>query len=185
MYLSFEHTRIRAIELFLCAVVLGGCGRVISLDYEPINSSKGQGPVEITPFQYQALEEHRVRPRQVETNPEARTALFLSQDISSFLTEALRKELIRAGYSPTGSSALTVSGTIRRFYIDWKTGTDRLFELSVAYSIRSQEGPLFTWDCSSLQKGPDSFVEDGILIRKATADCMQRFLHAAQDAKVL
>jgi len=27
-------------------------------------------------------------------------------------------------------------------------------------------------------------AEDGILIRKGTADCMHRFIEAAQDAKV-
>jgi len=185
MYVCFPNTRIRAIELFLCAVAIGGCGRVISLDYEPINTVKGEGPVEIAPFQYQAFDEHRVRARQVETNPAARTDLFLSQEISSFLTEALRKELIRAGYSQRESSTLTVSGSISRFYIDWKTGANRVFELNVAYVIRSQEGTLFTWNCSSAQKGPDTLVQDGILIRKATADCMQRFLRAAQEAKVL
>jgi hypothetical protein len=184
MYLC-SHKRIRTIELLLCAVMIGGCGRVISLDYEPINSLQGQGPVEIAPFQYQAFDEHRVRARQVEGNPAARTDLFLSRDISSFFTEALRKELIRAGYSQNESNAVTVSGSISRFYLDWKTGANRLFELRVTYVIRSQERTLFTWDCSSLQKGPETLVQDGILIRKATADCMQRFLHAAQEAKVL
>ena len=63
---------------------------MVSLDYQPSNPLRGQGTVGIAPFRYQASDEHRVRPRQVETNPSAKTDLFLSQEIGVFFSDALR-----------------------------------------------------------------------------------------------
>jgi len=40
------------------------------------------------------------------------------------------------------------------------------------------------WHCTSVQKGPNMLAADGILIRKGTADCMHRFIEAAQDERV-
>jgi hypothetical protein len=83
------------------------------------------------------------------------------------------------------SSDRFVSGTITRFYLDWRSGQDRSFELTADYTIQSSERSLFSWHCSSVQKGPNILPEDGILIRKGTADCMRRFIEAAQDARAL
>lgn len=158
---------------------------MVSLDYQASNPIRGQGTVGIAPFRYQASDEHRVRPRQVETDPSAKTDLFLSQEIGVFFSDALRLELNRSGYTVNDSSDRFVSGTITRFYLDWRSGEDRSFELAVNYTIQSSERVLFSWHCSSIQRGPSMLSEDGILIRKGTADCMRRFIEAAQNAKVL
>lgn len=158
---------------------------MVSLDYQPSNPLRGQGTVGIATFRYQPSDEHRVRPRQVETNPSSKTDLFLSQEIGVFFSEALRLELSRSGYAMNDSSDLFVSGTIMRFYLDWRSGEDRSFELVADYTVQSVERTLFSWHCSSTQKGPNMLAEDGILIRAGTADCMRRFIEAAQAAKVL
>jgi hypothetical protein len=80
------------------------------------------------------------------------------------------------------SSDRFVSGTVTRFYLDWRSGEDRSFELAADYTVQSSERILFSWHCSSVQRGA---LEDGILIRKGTADCMRRFIEAAQDARIL
>ena len=179
------HSRLWTIGLLLCLVTATGCPRMVSLDYQPSNPLRGQGTVGTAPFRYQASDEHRVRPRQVETDPLAKTDLFLSQEIGAFFSDALRLELSRSGYTMNDSSDRFVSGTITRFYLDWRSGEDRSFELAVDYTIQSSEHTLFSWHCSSVQKGPNMLPEDGILIRKGTADCMRRFIEAAQDARVL
>jgi hypothetical protein len=176
---------LRMIGLLLCLVTTAGCPRMVSLDYQPSNPLRGQGTVGTAPFRYQASDEHRVRPRQVETDPLAKTDLFISQEIGAFFSDALRLELSRSGYTMNDSSDHFVSGTITRFYLDWRSGEDRSFELAVDYTIQSSEHTLFSWHCSSVQKGPNMLSEDGILIRKGTADCMRRFIEAAQDARVL
>ena len=155
-----------------------------SLDYQPTNPLKGQGTVGTAPFRYQPSDEQLVRPRQVETSPSAKTALFLTQEIGVFFSEALRLELARSGYTMSDSSDRIVSGTITRFYLDWRSGEDRSFELAATYTVQSGERTLFSWHCSSVQAGPNMLAEDSVLIRKGTADCMHRFIEAAQEAKV-
>ena len=172
------------IGLLLCVVTATGCPRMVSLDYQPSNPLRGQGTVGIATFRYQPSDEHRVRPRQVETNPLSKTDLFLSQEIGVFFSNALRLELSRSGYTMNDSSDHFVSGTITRFYLDWRDKEDRSFELVAGYTVQSGERTLFSWHCSSIQKGPNMLAEDGILIRKGTADCMHRFIEAAQDAKI-
>jgi hypothetical protein len=180
-----RNSRLWTIGLLLCLVTATGCPRMVSLDYQPSNPLRGQGTVGIAPFRYHASDEHRVRPRQVETDPLAKTDLFLSQEIGTFFSDALRLELSRSGYTMNDSSDRFVSGTITRFYLDWRSGQDRSFELAADYTIQSSEHTLFSWHCSSVQKGPNMLPEDGILIRKGTADCMRRFIEAAQDARAL
>ena len=157
---------------------------MVSMDYQPTNPLRGQGTVGTAPFRYQASDEQLVRPRQVETNPSAKTVLYLTQEIGVFFSDALRLELGRSGYTINESSDRIVSGTITRFYLDWRSGEDRSFELAADYTVQSGERTLFSWHCSSVQKGPNMLAEDGILIRKGTADCMHRFIEASQDAKV-
>ena len=170
--------------LLLCVVTSTGCPRMVSIDYQPTNPLRGQGTVGTAPFRYQASDEQLVRPRQVETNPSAKTVLFLAQEIGVFFSDALRLELGRSGYTIKEPSDRIVSGTITRFYLDWRSGEDRSFELAADYTVQSGDSTLFSWHCSSVQKGPNMLAEDGILIRKGTADCMHRFIEASQDAKV-
>lgn len=180
-----SNSRLWTIGLLLCAVTATGCPRMVSLDYQPSNPFRGQGTVGTVPFRYLTADQGLVRPRQVETNPSAKTDLFLSQEIGVFFSDALRLELSRSGYTMNDSSDRIVSGAITRFYLDWRSEKDRSFELDADYTVQSGERTLFSWHCSSVQKGPNMLTEDGILIRKGTADCMRRFIEVAQDAKVL
>jgi hypothetical protein len=162
-----------------------GCGRMVALKYEPTNPWKGQGTLTVLPFRYEAAESNRVRPREVETNRASRSDLFLSQEITSFFTGALQRELVHSGYTIAESSPLTISGAIKRFYVDWSSGADRSFELHALYSVQEGGQIVLDWECSSVQQGPNTLPQDGILIRMGTADCMRRFIQAAQEAKVL
>lgn len=170
--------------LLLCIVTATGCPSMVSIDYQPTNPLRGQGTVGIATFRYQPSDEQRVRPRQVETNPSAKTVLYLTQEIGVFFSDALRLELGRSGYTIKEPSDRIVSGTITRFYLDWRSGEDRSFELAADYTVQSGERTLFSWHCSSVQTGPNMLAGDGILIRKGMSDCMHRFVEAAQDAKV-
>ena len=102
-----------------------------------------------------------------------------------FFSDALRLELGRSGYQLDDLSNRIISGSITRFYLDWRSGNDRSFELAADYTVQSDGRIVFTWHCTSVQKVPNMLAADGILIRKGTADCMHRFIEAAQDARVL
>ena len=51
------------------------------------------------------------------------------------------------------SSDRFVSGTVTRFYLDWRSGEDRSFELAVDYTVQSSERILFSWHCYVVEKG--------------------------------
>ncbi|SPP66873.1 hypothetical protein [Nitrospira lenta] len=178
------NSRLCIAGFLLCVMTATGCARILSVEYQPTNQLRGQGSVTIAPFRYQPSDEQRVRPRQVETNPSAKTELFFVHEISAFFSDALGLELRRSGYGLTESSDRIVSGTLTRFYLDWTSGGDRSFELAADYTVQSAGHTVFSWHCTSVQKGPNILVEDGMLIRTGTADCMSRFIHAAQVAKV-
>ena len=170
----------------LVPLVLAGCGRLVSIDYEATNVVKGEGVVRVNPFRYEPFETHHVRPRQVETHPEAKSELFMVDEIGSFFADALKKELLKSGYTLNDSAERVLAGTLTRFYLDWSSDQmDRSFQLDVDYSVSRKERAPFTWHCSSVQRGPNQMGGDGPLIRKGIADCMQRFLEAAQEAHAL
>jgi hypothetical protein len=129
---------------------------------------------------------HRVRPRQVETHPQAKTELFMVDEVAGFFADALKKELLKSGYTLNDSADRVLSGTLTKFYLDWSSDQmDRSFQLGVDYTISRKQDALFTWKCSSVQQGPNQMGNDGPLIRKGIADCMQRFLEAAQQAQIM
>jgi hypothetical protein len=170
----------------LVLVVFAGCGRLVSIDYEAANVVKGEGIVRVAPFRYEPFETHRVRPRQVETHPEAKSELFMVDEIGAFFADALKKELLKSGYTVNDLADRVLSGMLTRFYLDWSSDQmDRSFQLGVDYTVSRKEEALFTWQCSSVQQAPNQMGKDGPLIRKGIADCMQRFLEAAQQAHVL
>jgi hypothetical protein len=170
----------------LVLLVLAGCGRLVSIDYEATNVVKGEGMVRVNAFRYEPFETHRVRPRQVETHPESKTELFMVDEVAGFFADALKKELLKSGYTLNDSADRVLSGTLTRFFLDWSSDQmDRSFQLGVDYTVSRNEQALFSWQCSSVQQGPNQMGKDGPLIRKGIADCVQRFLEAAQRAHVL
>jgi hypothetical protein len=175
---------LKTVILLAWGALIMGCASIVTLDYEPANSSKGQGKLTIQPFRYEAAGSGRVRAHEVERNQAAKSQLFLSQEISTFFTEALRKELAHSGYTVAESGMLSILGSLARFYVDWTDETKREFELWATYHVRSGDRTVFTWNCSSVQCGPNMLAQIGVLIRRGTADCMQRFIQASQDANV-
>lgn len=175
----------KTVILLMWGVFIVGCASIMTLDYEPANSSKGQGKLAIEPFRYEAARSGRVQAHEVERNQGTKMHLFLSQEVSTFFTEALRKELVHSGYTVEKSGTRSISGSLARFYVDWTDETKRWFELRATYDVRSGDRTVFTWNCSSVQHGPNLLAQIGVLIRRGTADCMQRFIQASQDAQVL
>jgi len=174
-----------AVGIWLTLISTAGCLRVLSLDYQATNSIKGQGLVHVMPFRYQAADEQRVRPHEVETPPRSEAKLFLSGAIGTVFSQALQSELARSGYAIEESSPHMISGVVTRFYLDWTKETERTFELEVTYEVQSDGRQSFSWSCSSLKRGVNMLAEDAILIKAGIADCIEHFLLAAREAQAL
>ena len=174
-----------SVGILLASIATAGCLRVLSLDYQATNSVRGQGTVHVSDFHYQAADEQRVRPHEVETPPRSEAKLFLSESIGVLFSQALQSELVRSGYTVTESSSQIITGVVTRFLLDWTKETELTFMLDVAYLVESDGRQPFSWHCASLKNGPAGLEADAVLIRAGIADCIEHFLLAARDAKVL
>jgi len=174
-----------AVCMWFTLISMVGCLRVLSVDYHASNSVKGQGAVHVALFRYQAADEQRVRPHEVENPPRSEAKLFLSEPIGVVFSQALQSELVRSGYMIQESSLRTISGVIARFYLDWTKEMERTFELKVTYEVQSNGRQPFSWSCSFVKSGTNMLAEDAILIKAGIADCIARFLLAAQEAQAL
>lgn len=174
-----------SVGILVASISTAGCLRVLSLDYQATNSVRGQGTVHVSNFHYQAADEQRVRPHEVETPPRSEAKLFLSESIGVVFSQALQSELVRSGYTVRESSPRIISGVVTRFFLDWTKETERTFMLDVAYAVKVDGRQPFSWRCSSIKSGPDMLREDAFLIKGGIAECIQHFLMAARDAQVL
>src|SRR5918997_2172158 len=87
-----------AAALFPFVLILSGCPRILSIDYQPSNTIKGEGTIQIGPFRYMPFENGQVHAKQVQLNAQAAGSLYLSEDVAAFFAEALRRELASSGY---------------------------------------------------------------------------------------
>jgi hypothetical protein len=67
--------------LLIVACLSSGCPRVLSLDYQPSNSVKGNGTVQVTPFLYAGHPTGLMKQKELESSSRDVEALYLSQDI--------------------------------------------------------------------------------------------------------
>jgi hypothetical protein len=174
-----------SVGTWLVLVLAVGCVRVLSIDYQATNTTQGQGVVQVASFQYQPANEQRVRPHEVETPEKSEAKLFLSETVATAFARAVQSELTRSGYTFMEGGSRTISGVVTRFYLDWRKEGERTFELEATYVVQLEGQRPFSWSCSSVKTGPDMLQADALLIKAGMADCVQRFLLAAQEAQVL
>ncbi len=119
----------------MMALLTAGCPRVLYLNYQPSTPIKGSGTIQVDPFLYAGHPTELMRQKElgsIARNPEA---LYLSQDIGIFFTNALKAELTFAGYDVQPSSAHILSGTIEHFLIDYVGANDQRFQVRVTFNV--------------------------------------------------
>jgi len=166
-------------------LILSGCPRILSLDYQPSNVLKGQGTIQIESFRYAPFEKGEVRAKQVQLNPHAAGSVYLSQDVALFFTDALKRELIHSGYQITPQTERSLSGRIDRFYLDWVDAGDITFDMSVTYVIREGDRVVDTDTVSCRSTKPKVLMNNTVIIQEATKTCISQLLQGAQEAKAL
>jgi hypothetical protein len=164
---------------------IAGCPRVLSIDYRPSTSLRGQGLVKVEAFRYIASEEGRVTAKQVQLHPQAPGSLRLTRDIATFFADAVKQELAHAGYQVERGADRAVSGTIKQFYLDWVDPSKMTFQGSVEFVVRKSDQVLYTDTVSCRAERPKTVTGDGPVIADGTRACITQFLQAAQLAKAL
>lgn len=173
------------VTILLAAAVLAGCPRILYLDYKPSTSAKGTGPVQVATFIYAGHPTGLMKQREVETDSGDPEALFLSRDISSFFTVALKRELAFAGYEVETNASRRVSGTIEQFFLDYVGVSDQRFYIQVTFTVTRIEGSPFTSTCRVDRHQARDWMKSGLLIEQGVRACIDEFILSAQAAGAL
>ena len=171
--------------VLLTTVLLGGCPRVLYLDYHPSTLIKGSGPIRVDAFTYAGHPTGLMKKKELQSSSHDPEALYLSQDIGEFFAGALKKELALAGYDLRADSTRTVSGTIEQFFLDYGDRHDQRFIIQTTFQILRKDAPLFTTSCHSEQQQVKDWMKSGSLIERGVRDCIDTFMKTAQAGGAL
>ena len=170
--------------LVLLILLIAGCAKILSLDYHPSHSLQGQGHIDVTSFHYLPSELGEVRPKQVQLNPKAFGSVYLTQDISAFFTDAVKREVVAAGYQLSPDKRRTVTGTIKRFYLDWVDTSEMTFDMTISYAVLSGDQILYENTVACRSSRGKALANDSVVVQEATRQCIVKFLQNAQEAKL-
>jgi len=167
------------------AFLITGCPRVLYLNYQPSTTIKGTGTIQVVPFIYAGHPTGLLKNKELESTAHDPEALYLSQDISLFFSDALKAELTLAGYSIQSASARTVSGTIENFFFEYVGEEHQRFLVQTTFRITKEEAPTYTSSCRSDNRKVRGWMNSGLLIERGVRDCLSEFLRDAQAAGAL
>jgi hypothetical protein len=162
-----------------------GCPRVLYLNYQPSTPVKGSGAVQVDPFIYAGHPTGLMKEKQLESITKNPEVLYLSQDIGTFFTNALKAELAFGGYDLPPSSTHMVSGTIEHFMLEYVGETDQRFQIVVTFNVVRKDAPVFTTSCRSEQRQSLDWMGSGLLIERGIKICIEQFMRQAQAADAL
>jgi len=174
-----------SVALLVTALLTAGCPRVLHLNYQPSTPIKGSGMIQVDPFLYVGHPTRLMKEKTLESiarNPEA---LYLSQDIGTFFTNALKAELAFGGYDVQRSSTHTVSGTIEHFLINYVGENDQRFQILATFNVARKDAPVYTTSCRSERQRSIDWMGSGLLIDRGIKDCIGEFMRQAQAAGAL
>lgn len=167
--------------LSLC---LSGCPLIISLDYVPSNNVKGQGPVQVRDFIYRPATQGAVRPREVGVPSEGIGRIFLSSEIGTVFTDAMKRELTHSGYQVNQTegegqaqpATPMISGVVEKYAL-LEPG---VFEVAVSFTATKGDGTQQAFACEARHN--EGVIE--VMIKTAMRNCIQQFIVSAQEAAV-
>jgi len=171
--------------LLILACLSPGCPRVLYLDYQSSNSLKGNGTVQVAPFLYAGHPTGLMKQKELESSSPDVEALYLSQDIGEFLTNAVRKELAFLGYHVQPGKARIVSGTIEHFFLDYAGEDEQRFEIRATFNLHRTDAAVFALACHSNLRQAKDWMTSGLLIGRGIKDCIEQFMNSAQAAGAL
>lgn len=182
---NYLRHRWTVVSLLVMSLLTAGCPRVLHLNYQPSTPIKGSGMIQVDPFLYAGHPTRLMKEKEFQSiarNPEV---LFLSQDIGTFFTNALKAELAFGGYDVQPSSTHIVSGTIEHFMIDYVGENDQSFQIRATFHVARNDAPAYTTSCRSERQRTIDWMGSGLLIDRGIKDCIGEFMRQAQAAGAL
>lgn len=111
--------------------------------------------------------------------------VYLSQDISSLFTDAVRKELRFSGHTLSESASSTIGGVIDRFSYDWVGFLTQRVDIAVSFQVRRGGQVVYSRTLTSHKEAPKAPGYETEAIKSAMADCIQQFLEDAHSRGAL
>src|SRR5260221_9673693 len=112
-------------------------------------------------------------------------AIYLSEDIASLFTDAVRKELQFSGYTLDRGASLTLGGVIDRFSYDWVGLLTQRVDVAVSFQVRRGGEVVYSRNLSSHKEAPKTPGYETEAIKSAMSDCIQQFLEDAHNRRAL
>ena len=173
------------VVLLVMAGTLLGCPRVLYLDYQPSTAVTGHGPVWVESFLYAGHPRGLMQQKELEGSAQDVEALYLSQNIGDFVADALKKELMLAGYTLTSEATRRVTGTIEHFFLEYVGQQEQRFQIRATFQVAGPGADSYTATCHVDRQQIRSWMKSGLLIGQGVKDCLEDFLTHAQAAGVL
>lgn len=171
--------------IFVLSLLLASCSATLPIAYTPSNLISGTGTVSVSRFSYTAARKGQIAPNQPEKNPSGIGDIYLSEEIETLFTDAVRKELRFSGYRLADSVPTSISGTIDRFYYDWVGFTTQSVDLVVTFAVDKDGKGVFSQTITSHKEAPKAPGYETEAIKSSISECIQRFLQEAQSKGAL
>lgn len=171
--------------IIILSLLFTACSTTLPISYAPSNLVTGTGAVSVERFSYTAARNGNVAPNEPEKNPSGIGIIYLSDDIETLFTDAVRKELRFSGYKLAAGVPIAISGTIDRFYYDWVGLLTQSIDIVVTFRVGQDSKGIFSQTITSHKEAPKAPGYETEAIKSAMSECIQRFLQEAKDKGVL
>ena len=177
--------RTTSVFIVVLSLLFASCSATLPIVYAPSNLIIGTGTVSVERFSYTAARKGQIAPNQPEKNPSGIGDIYLSEDIESLFTDAVRKELRFSGYKLAESVPMSISGTIDRFYYDWVGFLTQSVDMVVTFRVEKDGKGIFSQTITSHKEAPKAPGYETEAVKSSISECIQRFLQEAQGKGVL
>ena len=125
---------LRGFLLVAVAAVISACSVSVTVPYTPGGISEVSGQIEVSEFAYEPPE--GTKPNQLPNT--AAGKIFMTEPVSEWVSNAVRRELRLAGISSRGDMLCTLGGAVNEFSLD-DLGFDVDYVSDIDYTLYAQD----------------------------------------------
>lgn len=168
--------------IYFLVSFLMGCSSTLPVNYAPSNISRGSGIVDVKQFVYAAARDRGLA--QNEPEEKGLGTIYLSPDIPTLISDAVRKELRLSGYELDTNASNVIGGVIENFSYDWVGLSTQSIDIKINFQVDSN-GRRLSKIISSHKEAPKAPGYETEAIKAAISDCIQRFLNEVHKERIL
>lgn len=176
--------KLKSVALLLGLLTLVGCSTV-PVNYVASPSIRGTGAVTTGEFSYAPADRGEVRPNQYQSSTVSIGSMYLSENVSDLIKQALRKELIAAGFDPDDTSGVQISGVVEKFLYDWVGLFEMDMYLDVKYTVTSGGNLVYTGVIRTHKALPKAPAYDSEATRATISDNLTQLLLELRQRKII